>query len=213
MAIRNKKILITAGPTWVPIDSVRVIANIASGETGILLAEKLRRSGAKVTLLLGPATACCLSKEIKLLRFSFFDELKDKLARELRRKKYDIVIHSAAVSDYRPQKTYLSKVASGRKEWRINLVPTTRIIDLIKRIDRHLFAVGFKFEPGCPKGILLKEARALMQGSGVDAVVANTALQGRYSAFILSRQKAYGPFNSKDKLSDNLTSYLGTVLK
>ena len=52
--LKNKKVLITAGPTWVPIDNVRVISNTATGETGILLSEKLKNLGAKVTLLLGP---------------------------------------------------------------------------------------------------------------------------------------------------------------
>ena len=57
MSLKNKRILITAGPTWVAIDSVRVISNIATGETGILLAKRLSLQGAKVTLALGPS--CC----------------------------------------------------------------------------------------------------------------------------------------------------------
>ncbi|MBU1999188.1 MAG: phosphopantothenoylcysteine decarboxylase, partial [Candidatus Omnitrophica bacterium] len=67
--LKNKKILITAGPTWVPVDDVRVISNSASGETGILLAKRLSGQGAKVTLLLGPIGNYNPDKKIKLVLF------------------------------------------------------------------------------------------------------------------------------------------------
>ncbi len=54
MSLNGKRILITAGPTWVPIDNVRVISNIATGTTGVLLAWQTSAQGAKVTLVLGP---------------------------------------------------------------------------------------------------------------------------------------------------------------
>jgi len=81
--LATKSVLITAGPTWVAIDSVRVISNTATGETGTLLAERFAQQGAKVTLLLGPVSNCCLNKKIRVINFKFFDELRDKLIREL----------------------------------------------------------------------------------------------------------------------------------
>jgi phosphopantothenoylcysteine decarboxylase/phosphopantothenate--cysteine ligase len=83
----NKRILITAGPTWVPIDSVRVISNIATGETGILLAQEAVRRGFGVTLLLGPCDCCCIGQGFKVVRFRFFDELRQRLKEELSSKK------------------------------------------------------------------------------------------------------------------------------
>ena len=88
--LSRKKVLITAGPTWVPVDKVRVIGNLATGETGIQLAEKFAAAGARVTLLLGPVQACCLDKRIRLLRYTFFDELAKVFTGELRSRKYDI---------------------------------------------------------------------------------------------------------------------------
>ena len=82
MDLKKKRVLITAGPTWVPVDSVRVISNTASGETGILLARQLRRIGAKPTLILGPGHDCCIDKNLNLKRFRFFDELKKIITRE-----------------------------------------------------------------------------------------------------------------------------------
>ena len=98
-----KKVLITAGPTWVAIDKVRVISNIASGETGILLADKLSEQGAKVTLVLGPGNDKngIQNSRIKIIRFSFFEELRQALKKELKASRYDFIIHSAAVSGFR----------------------------------------------------------------------------------------------------------------
>jgi len=52
--LKNKRILITCGPTWVPIDGMRVISNRSSGQLGQTIAQDLTKAGAKVTLLEGP---------------------------------------------------------------------------------------------------------------------------------------------------------------
>jgi len=208
MSLKNKKILITAGPTWVPIDRVRVISNIATGETGILLAEKLQKAGAKVTLLLGSTDICCLNKKIRLLHFRFFDELKRIIRKELITKRYDIVIHSAAVADYRPLKTYSRKVKSGLKNWRLNLVPTIKMIDAIKKIDKSLFLVGFKFEPQAYKEELIKRTKKLIRRAHLDLAVANTINKSQYQAYIVNENKTCGPFRSKNDLVRRLTQIL-----
>jgi len=254
MSLKNKRILITAGPTWVPIDTVRVISNIATGQTGILLAEKLRSLGAKVTLLLGPVPnvvflhsvssgsraevsasrrdastssfireretkaktafgieACYLNKKIKLIRFQSFGELKNLIIKELKYEQYDIVIHSAAVSDYKPSKVYSGKIKSGIKNLRLSLAPTEKIIDLLKRIDNSITLVGFKFEPQARKDILIKKTRELMRQANLDLAVANTIDKNKYRAYILDNYNcSYGPvFNKKDlvtKLADLIPS-------
>jgi phosphopantothenoylcysteine decarboxylase/phosphopantothenate--cysteine ligase len=207
MNLSNKRILITAGPTWVPLDAVRVISNVATGQTGILLAEKLQKLGARVTLLIGPVETCCLNKNIKLLRFRFFDELKDKIIQELKYKKYDIVIHSAAVSDYEPSKVYSGKIKSGIKNLRLSLVPAEKIIDLLKRIDNSIILVGFKFEPQAKKDMLIKMTKELIRAANLNLAVANTIDKNKYRAYILDNyNRSYGPiFNKKDlvtKLAD-----------
>ena len=206
--LKNKSILITAGPTWVPIDSVRVISNIATGQTGILLAERLRRLGAKVTILLGPVETCSLNKKIRLIRFRFFDELKRIIVREITSKKYDIVIHSAAVSDYRPLRTYSQKVGSGLKNWRLNLIPTTKIIDIIKGVDKSLCLVGFKFEPKATKGKLIQETKKLIRRAKLDLAVANSIDKNQYQAYIVCQNKIYGPFANRKGLAQRLIQVL-----
>lgn len=212
MTLRNKRILITAGPTWVPVDRVRVISNIASGETGILLAQQLSKIGAKATLLLGPVAISSINKKIKIVNFKFFDELKTKVIRELRSKKYDAVIHSAAVSDYGPEKTYSQKLNSGKKIWQLNLAPLPKIIDLIKKERPSLFLVGFKFEPSKNKNSLFKNTRKLVNRLNLDLAVANTIKNGRYCAYILNHDKIYGPFGSRFTLTKELINLISNKI-
>ena len=211
MNLNKKRVLITAGPTWVAIDSVRVISNIASGETGILLAKKFLLAGARPTLLLGPGQVCCLDKKINLKRFRYFDELNNSIQRELRSKKYAVVIHAAAVSDYRPKTSLRTKVGSGIKLWKLNLVPTPKIIELIKKNDPRIFLVGFKYEPRVKKERMLSQAKKLLKPSGADLVVANTVQQGRYQAYILDREKVYARAASKKSLANKLVKILAKI--
>jgi len=207
--LKNKKILITAGPTWVAIDSVRVISNIATGETGILLAQALSKLGARVTLLLGPGQACCIGNKIKLIRYKFFSELKEAITKELKARHYDIFIHSAAVSDYAPRKIYSQKVKSGIRNWQLALKPTEKIINLIKRTDRSLLVVGFKFQPQAKKGLLLQKAKELICQANLDLVVANTVSHGKYQAYIIdSLNRVRSTSSNKKNLVLNLIRVL-----
>ncbi|MDD5668680.1 MAG: phosphopantothenoylcysteine decarboxylase [Candidatus Omnitrophica bacterium] len=204
MSLRGKKVLITAGPTWVALDSVRVISNTASGHTGLLLAEQARKKGALVTVLLGPVGECRLPQGCTIKHFSFFDELRDLLSKTLSRKKFDFVIHSAAVADYRPEKVVRGKVVSGITNMVVRLIPTVKLIDKIKKITPLVYLVGFKFEPGISRNDLLREAEKLMARSGCDCVVANTSIRGSYSAYIVSREKTSGILGSKKDMARTL---------
>jgi phosphopantothenoylcysteine synthetase/decarboxylase len=210
--LKNKKVLITAGPTWVAIDNVRVISNTASGETGILLAEKLKNLGAKVTLLLGPVDRCCIDKKISLIRFKFFHELKNLITNELKSKNYDVVIHSAAVSDYKPAKYCNYKIKSGALNFQLKLAPTQKIINLLKKIRPLALVVGFKFEPKAKKCLLLEKAKCLLNNSRINFVVANSMKNNRYTAYVLGDNQIYGPVSSKTDMANGLISLIGGYL-
>jgi phosphopantothenoylcysteine synthetase/decarboxylase len=206
--LRNKQILITAGPTWVALDDVRVISNTATGETGIELAEKLRAQGARVTLVLGPAAAEVKDNKVRVVRFRFFDELKNIIAVELACRRYDVVIHSAAVADYRPLKKRSDKISSDLKEWNLTLVPTVKIIDRIKKAAPRALLVGFKFEPRMGRKELVREAEKLAARSKAEIVVANTCNKNGYMALVVHQGRIRGPVFNKTKLADDLLSVL-----
>lgn len=213
MDIKNKNILITAGPTWVPIDSVRVISNIASGETGILLAEKLIKKQAKVTLVLGPVgSPVCrtgrrrIDRRIRLVKFRFFDELKVRLKKELSSKKYDIVIHSAAVSDFKPEQSIKGKFSSG-KAYNLQLIPLPKIVTEIRRRAPYAKLVLFKLESGISDSLLIQRAKAALADASGDLVVANRLIP-QYKAYVLDEKKIYFQAGSKEKLAQALVECL-----
>lgn len=209
MSLKNKRILITAGPTWTAIDPVRVISNVATGVNGQLLAQALARRKAKVTLLLGPGQAFELDKRIDLIRFNFFGELEELLRNLLSERSYDHIIHSAAVSDYRPDRVFKKKVDSN-KPLTIRLVPQKKLISMIRRLAPGSFLVGFKFVPETPVASVMRAAIMLVKKYGLDAVVANTTRKGLYQAAILDAcGRETGVLHGKKKLVEELVKTLG----
>jgi phosphopantothenoylcysteine synthetase/decarboxylase len=188
---------------------VRVISNIAAGETGILLAKRLAALGAKVTLLLGPAGSCCLPQAIRLLRFRYFEELKKTLLQELSAGKYDILIHSAAVADYKVEKAFGRKISSARKAWVLKLVPTEKIINLVRGIGPGITLVGFKFQPQVKKALLIKKARELLKAARADLIVANTLNRSKYEAYLVHKDSVCGPVFGKKNLVEKLVGAIG----
>ncbi|MBC8436386.1 MAG: hypothetical protein H8D90_00660 [Candidatus Omnitrophica bacterium] len=201
MFLQGKKVLITAGPTWVPIDSVRVISNIATGETGILLSRNLQRLGARVTLLLGPVGSSGPLEKIKLLRFRFFGELKNKIIKELRSARYDLIIHNAAVADFKPQRTGKAKLGSARQQV-LRLKPLPKIILLLRRYAPKAKIIMFKLEPGVSDNILVRRGRVALIKAGADFIVANRITP--YRAFIIDRKGCIAMAKSKNELADRL---------
>lgn len=209
MNLRNKRVLITAGPTWVAIDSIRVISNIATGTTGILLARGLAKKGAKVTLVLGPACIGYQAPDIKIMRFSFFNELKRILIQELRSQTYDAVIHSAAVSDFAPAGHIGGKLKSDRPHT-LRLVMLPKLIDMIKRVSPKATLVMFKLESGISDLELIRRSRKALSAKGADFVVANK-IKPKYRAYILDKKKIYAKVDAKQDLVKALTAALGDI--
>ena len=208
--VTNKNILITAGSTWVAIDKIRIISNTASGKTGLLLARQLKRTGAKVTLLLGPGDfSNSRIPGVRVINFKYFSELKKLLSSELRKQKYSVLIHAAAVADYKPEKVLNRKTSSRLSGWKISLVPTEKLINSSKKIAPGLIVVGFKFEPDAGKNRLFEKGRQLLKEADLDIVVANACKNKAYQAYILDKTNGYGPFLNKVKM----TAYLSKILK
>lgn len=201
MKLKNKRILITAGPTRVPIDEVRVLSNIATGETGRLLAQEAARRKAKVTLILGPVSEYGLDKSIKLIHFSYFDELRNKIKKELSLRKYDLVIHSAAVSDFKPKHRIRGKFNSG-KGLNLKLVPLPKIIQDIKHFVSASKLITFKLEPAVSDKVLIQRARKALSSFKSNYIVANRL--NPYQAFIINRNNKVISVRSKQELANKL---------
>ncbi len=165
------RLLITAGPTHEPIDSVRYIGNRSSGRLGIALAEKAASRGCPVTLLLGPTSLTPSDSRISLIRFRTAAELQAVLAREFLAS--DILIMAAAVADYRPKIDALAPPQKLKRGGDLTLIlePTPDLLAGIAASRKPgQVVIGFALEP---RDRLLESARDKLRRKSVDLIVAN----------------------------------------
>ena len=144
LPLKNKKVLITAGPTIEEIDPVRFISNHSTGKMGYSLAKEAINLGADVTLISGPSNIDLPSNKIKLVKIRSSDEMLQKTLSFF--DDSDIVIMSAAVSDYKPLKFSEKKLKKDNKELNIKLKKTQDILYELGKIKSEQFLVGFALE-------------------------------------------------------------------
>ena len=169
--LKNKKVLITAGPTLEYIDPVRMITNLSSGKTGVLLASELISAGAKVTIIYGPGNEKP-PNGAKIINVTTSKEMFDATRNELK-KKLDVVIMAAAASDYTPESVSKSKIKSDKKSLTIRLKKTPKIIEHVKKLQKDVLLVGFKAESNISKNALIKSAQKKMKDVDADIIIAN----------------------------------------
>src|SRR3954447_23833085 len=165
--LAGKSVLVSAGGTREPLDSVRFVGNRSSGRMGVALAEEARRRGARVTLL-----AANLAVEppygVEVVQTPTAERL---LHEALARADVDLVLMSAAVADYRPTDISESKRAKGTDSWTIELEPTEDVVKtLAARRKNGQVIVAFGAERG-ESG--LERKRAMLADKNVDLVVYN----------------------------------------
>jgi phosphopantothenoylcysteine decarboxylase/phosphopantothenate--cysteine ligase len=173
MKIKKLRVLITAGPTREFIDPVRFLSNPSSGKMGYALAEAALKRGATVTLVTGPvslkAPAC------RVVRVVSAEEMYRATVSEARRA--DLILMTAAVSDYRPASYSRRKMKKSDKPQTLRFVRTKDILkELGRRKKRGQILVGFAAETHGLRAYAEKK----LKEKNLDAVVAN--LVGRPGA-------------------------------
>ena len=122
--LKDKKILITAGPTYEKIDPVRFIGNYSSGKMGFALAEECSRRGAKVVLVAGPVSLTC-TENIQRVDIESCKEMYEAAVGEF--PNCDAAILCAAVADFRPETIAEQKIKRVGDELLLKLKPTQDI--------------------------------------------------------------------------------------
>ena len=122
--LKDKKILITAGPTYEKIDPVRFIGNYSSGKMGFALAEECSRRGAKVVLIAGPVSLTC-TENIQRVDVESCKEMYEAAVEEF--PNCDAAILCAAVADFRPETIAEQKIKRVGDELLLKLKPTQDI--------------------------------------------------------------------------------------
>lgn len=138
----GKRVLLTAGPTFEPLDPVRGITNRSSGKMGFALARACQEAGAEVTLVAGPV---CLPTPFGVTRLDVVtaEEMRAAVLAQL---PVDVFISVAAVADYRPAAVAEQKIKKGTETLTIELVPNRDILAEVAAQPRPPFCVGFAAE-------------------------------------------------------------------
>jgi len=164
--LKGKKILITAGPTIEPIDPVRFISNPSSGKMGFAIARAAEHRGAQVVLISGP-TRLPDPINVITIRIRTADEMARAVFEQMNHA--DVIIKSAAVSDYRPEKTEAHKIKKKKDQLVLQLQPTQDILKVLGEKKKHQILVGFAAETGD----LEKNATQKLAEKNLDIIAGN----------------------------------------
>jgi phosphopantothenoylcysteine decarboxylase/phosphopantothenate--cysteine ligase len=165
--LAGRRVLVSAGGTREPIDSVRFVGNRSSGRMGVALAEEARRRGAEVTLL---AANLAVPPPVGVEVIAT-PTVSDLVREALSHSGYDVVVMAAAPADYAPAEPLATKRPKDARTWTLDLEPTTDVMRVLgerRRADQVLVAFGADHgEAG------LERKRAMLANKNVDLVVYN----------------------------------------
>jgi phosphopantothenoylcysteine decarboxylase/phosphopantothenate--cysteine ligase len=164
--LAGRRIVVSAGPTWEPIDPVRFIGNRSSGTMGFALAREALGRGAHVTLVVGPGTVPPPEGPV-LVPVTTAEEMREAVLTAAGRA--DAVIMAAAVADFRPERAAEGKLKKEGGPPELRLVPTPDILRDLARDRGGAILVGFAAETSD----VMEAGRAKLRDKGVDLLVVN----------------------------------------
>jgi len=182
LPLKNKTVLLTAGPTYEAIDPVRFIGNRSSGKMGYAIANTAASLGAKVILVSGPSFEKVNFKSIEIIKVESADQMY--IATHKYFEKADIVIATAAVADYKPANVAHQKIKKKDAKLQIDLVPTKDILASLGKIKKEQFLVGFALETNNE----LSNAQSKLKRKNLDMIVLNS-LQDKGAGFATATNK------------------------
>lgn len=143
--LKGRKVLVSAGPTFEPIDPVRFIGNHSSGKMGYAIATQLAERGAEVTLVSGPVSLTLDHPGVNILKVNTAAQMADACLEAF--PACDAAIMSAAVADYTPLKAEAQKIKKAGADLVIQLKPTTDILAGMGKLKKgNQLLVGFALE-------------------------------------------------------------------
>ncbi|TKB95159.1 bifunctional phosphopantothenoylcysteine decarboxylase/phosphopantothenate--cysteine ligase CoaBC [Pedobacter cryophilus] len=169
LPLKNKKVLVTAGPTYEAIDPVRFIGNHSSGKMGYAIAEELANQGAQVTLISGPTALTVSNQGIKKIDVISAAEMLETCKQEF--EQTDICIMSAAVADYTPQEVATQKIKKEATDFSIQLKKTEDILYQLGEAKKpHQLLIGFALETNDEEAFAIQK----LKKKNLDFIVLNS---------------------------------------
>ena len=166
--LKDKKVVITAGPTYEPLDPVRFIGNHSTGKMGVDIAVEAASRGADVVLITGPTSLKITHPAIKMVRVTTANEMYQQCHKFF--SSADIVIGAAAVADYRPKVVADQKIKKNDEEFVIALEKNPDILASLGAVKSHQFLVGFALETENE----IEYAKSKLKKKNLDLIVLNS---------------------------------------
>ncbi len=207
--LRGRRIMVTAGPTPVPIDGVRRIVNRFRGRLGAEIAAELLWRGADAELLLGDGAwrpASWIGASIART----YDDYRRMVLERVDQGLFAGVF-SAGVADYRPEAAVDGKISSGQAQLALNLVPTEKIIDLACARDPDMYCVGFKYLEKVSEEELIRVAAKRLDRAGLVIATRGEDTRGTEQRALFVRQEGVTPVDSKRAIAGALADHLEAV--
>ena len=165
--LQGKRVLITAGPTYEPIDPVRFIGNRSSGKMGFAVAKAALEAGAEVSLISGPVHLSTPSG-VNRVNVETAQQMYDAVMEDI--EQFDIFIACAAIADYKPEQVKNNKIKKTQhSDLKLNLLPTKDIVSTVAQQKIKPFIVGFAAETEN----VTDYAKQKLQDKKLDMIAAN----------------------------------------
>lgn len=210
---QKKRVLITLGPTRAYLDSVRFLSNYSSGELGYEIAKEFLKKNFEVAIVAGPVALDLDSLSLKQLKkVVTVDEMLRETLEACRTFKPDFFLPAAAVLDFVPLKTQTGKVSSQKKCWKIDLVPTKKIIDEVQKKFPKIKRFGFKLEATrFPDSKIRSYAVKNMKEKKLEGLCLNflSGMRGKkHEAFLFLGSDQFVKVSSKKAIAKKIVPFL-----
>ncbi|MCC9041442.1 bifunctional phosphopantothenoylcysteine decarboxylase/phosphopantothenate--cysteine ligase CoaBC [Myroides sp. M-43] len=166
--LSGKKVLVTAGPTYEPIDPVRFIGNHSSGKMGYDIALEAAKKGAQVILISGPSNQKILHENVQVIKVMSALEMYNECHKYF--SEVDVVVAAAAVADYRPKEVATEKIKKDSEEFIIEMEKNPDILASLGGIKDKQYLVGFALETQNE----IEHAKAKIKKKNLDFIVLNS---------------------------------------
>lgn len=199
--LNGKKIIVTTGPTYEPIDPVRFIGNHSTGKMGIAIAQTFANEGAEVTLICGPnVQAFDLPQGVNRINVQTALQMHEACLKYF--KNADITVMSAAVADYRPAEIASQKIKKKTQNLEVQLVKNPDILmDLGSKKTNKQLLIGFALETNNE----VEHAKDKLKRKNLDMIVLNS-LNDKGAGFGTDTNKVTFIYKSKKSKSLPLLS-------
>ncbi len=168
LPLRGKKILVTAGPTYEPIDPVRFIGNHSSGKMGFDIAKAAAGEGAEVVLVTGPTHLKLEHALVKVVHITSSEDMYAACHDYFN--DVDAAVAAAAVADYRPATVAAQKIKKNESTFSLELEKTKDILASLGEIKKEQFLIGFALETENE----IENAKLKIRKKNLDLIVLNS---------------------------------------